>query len=237
MAMTIAKQPFCAHEKLIISVVHGLTDHERCTAIMVGSTVLLSVYMPHSGRDIEALETVRGTPTEAIKAVAVDFFVGGDLNIEFRLMVILKAWTVSNDTGCTGLSAEEAATIQSALRKLRWLQLLQDFDCTVTSTWTNNEDNRKFHTWRAWGSRARKEPLDFIMGPKDLRSSTWYLNLVMLRTCDHFRVITELKTKKCVKGWAGWTPAAEVVLCPRSDLSQAVLRDAKRDWSFCVTGW
>ena len=26
-------------------------DHERCTAIMVGSTMLLSVYMPHSDRD------------------------------------------------------------------------------------------------------------------------------------------------------------------------------------------
>ena len=29
-------------------------------------------------------------------------------------------------------------------KKLRWLQLLQDFNYTVTSTWTNNEDNREF---------------------------------------------------------------------------------------------
>ena len=28
-------------------------DHERCTAIMVGSTMLLSVFVPHSGRDEE----------------------------------------------------------------------------------------------------------------------------------------------------------------------------------------
>ena len=42
----------------------------------------------------------------------------------------------------------------------------------------------------------------------------------------------ELKTKKCVKGWAGWTPASEaekakfqeLVLCPRSDHSDAALR-------------
>ena len=35
---------------------------------------------------------------------------GGDLNIEFRLentlLVTFKAWTVSNGTGCTGLSVE-----------------------------------------------------------------------------------------------------------------------------------
>ena len=51
--------------------------------------MLLSVYLPHSGRDekdyIEALETVRCTLTEERKAAAVDFFLGGDLSIEFRL--------------------------------------------------------------------------------------------------------------------------------------------------------
>ena len=60
--------------------------------------MLLSVCMPHSGRDedhIEALETVRSTLTEGKKARAVDFFIGGDLNIEFR--AIFTAWT-SNGT-------------------------------------------------------------------------------------------------------------------------------------------
>ena len=76
----------------------------------------------------------------------------------------------------------------------------EDFNCTVTSTWTNNENHREFHTWRAWGSRARKKQLDFFMGPKDIRSTTWYLNSVRFRTWDHFPVITkiegrELKTK------------------------------------------
>ena len=45
--------------------------------------------MPHSGRDeedyIEALETVRATLTEGRKAGAIDFFIGGDINIESRL--------------------------------------------------------------------------------------------------------------------------------------------------------
>ena len=63
-------------------------DHERCTAIMVGSTMLLSVNMPHSGHEedcIKALETVRDTLTKSRAAGATDFFIGGDLNIKFGL--------------------------------------------------------------------------------------------------------------------------------------------------------
>ena len=45
----------------------------------------------------------------------------------------------------------------------------------------------------------------------------------------------ELKTEKCVKGWAGWTPVSEaektkfqeLVLCPRSDQNGAVTCDAE----------
>ena len=53
-------------------------DNERCTAILVGSTMLLSVYMPHSVRDdldhIEALESVRATPMEGKRMGAVQLF-------------------------------------------------------------------------------------------------------------------------------------------------------------------
>ena len=48
--------------------------------------MLLSVYMLHSGRDvvdyIEALESVRAALMEGKRMGAVDFFIGGDLNIE-----------------------------------------------------------------------------------------------------------------------------------------------------------
>ena len=64
-------------------------DHERCTAVMAGSTMLLSVQMPHSGRDeedyIQAVETVRATLIEGTRAAAVDFFSGGDRNIGLGL--------------------------------------------------------------------------------------------------------------------------------------------------------
>ena len=80
------------------------------------------------------------------------------------------------------------------------------------------------------GVSGLKKQLDYIMGPKDICSTTWYLNKVRLRTRDHFPMISrveehELRTKIGVKEWAGWISESEVekvkfqelVLCPRSD--------------------
>ena len=150
--------------------------------------MLLSVNMPHSGRDevdhVEALESVRATLTEGKRAGAVGFFIGGDLNIEPRPDI-----ADFERQGLDGPSAKEAVRIPSLIGKLKLLQLLGDFNCNVTSIWTNNEDNREFHT-------------------KGVRSATWYLNRVRLRTWDFFPVFTkiegrELKTKRRIKGWAG----------------------------------
>ena len=64
-------------------------DHERCTASIVGSTMLLSVFMTLSGRDeedhIKALVTVRDTLTEAGRREPKISLLAGNLNIEFRL--------------------------------------------------------------------------------------------------------------------------------------------------------
>ena len=39
--------------------------------------------------------------------------------------------------------------------------------------------------WRAWDFRICRKQLGCIMGPKDIRSTTWYQNKVRLRTWDH----------------------------------------------------
>ena len=59
--------------------------------------------------------------------------------------------------------------------KLRWLQPLTDYNCTVTSTWVDADDPGECRTWWAWGSRIRKKQIDYTMGPRDHRSKTWYL--------------------------------------------------------------
>ena len=78
------------------------------------------------------------------------------------------------------------------------------------------------------------EDHDYVIGPKNLRSVTCYLKQVRICTWDHFLVITrvegrEIRTKKRVNGWAGWTPVSEgeavkfqeLVLCPRGESDKA----------------
>ena len=54
-------------------------DHQRYTAILVRSSMLLTVYMPHSGHDdedyIATLEAVRSIMNEGKKMEAVDVYI------------------------------------------------------------------------------------------------------------------------------------------------------------------
>ena len=96
------------------------------------------------------------------------FFIGGNINIELKLepddedLQGLDGidWYGIYGPECLG-GGEDVVTYE---KKLWWLQLLRDFDCTVTSTWVNAENLGECHTWRAWGSRVRKKQLDFFCG-------------------------------------------------------------------------
>ena len=81
-------------------------------------------------------------------------------------------------------------------KKLRWLHLLREFGCVVTSTRAEGRSPDECYTWRAWGSRVRKKQLDYIMGPRDGIASTWYLNKARIRTWDHFPVVVKMWGKK-----------------------------------------
>ena len=51
-------------------------------------------------------------------------------------------WYAMYGPECEG-GGEDVTTYE---KKLRLLQLLMKFNCTVTSTWTNNDDDRGCHT-------------------------------------------------------------------------------------------
>ena len=58
-------------------------SYERCTAILVGTTTILSVCMRHKGYDEE--NYIVSVMNEGKEMGAVDFFVGGDRNRELEL--------------------------------------------------------------------------------------------------------------------------------------------------------
>ena len=71
MVVIMVEQPFCAHEE-VNHFPRSCVDHERCTTILVGSSILLSCQLPHSGRDeedqVEALGAARNVMTEGTMA-------------------------------------------------------------------------------------------------------------------------------------------------------------------------
>ena len=184
--------------------------------ILVGAMMILSVYLPHSGFDEEdhfaTLEAVRNIMDEEKKLGAVDFFIGGDINIELKLEPgdeDLQGLDGIDWYGIYGPKCEDVVTYE---KKLWWPQLLRDFDCTVTSTWVDAENLAECHTWRAWGSRVRKKQLDYVMVPRDLVVKTWYLNKTRIRTWDHYPVVVkiegrEMRVRKGKKEWAGLDPS------------------------------
>ena len=65
----------------------GQLGHTRCTAVLVGSMMILSLYVPHGGYDEEDYIT----EVEVVKIImeeemgAKDCFIGGDINVELKL--------------------------------------------------------------------------------------------------------------------------------------------------------
>ena len=205
----MGEQPFCAHEKSTSFVAHALTMRDappswwdrRCCSLFFCRTV---VAMRRTTS--RPLGVLRNIMTE-VRKTGTDFCIGGDINIEITLETLAKTSggsTVLNGIVFMDPNAEVAVRMSSLTKNLRWLQLLKEFNCTVTSTWVDNDDRGDYHTWRAWGSRGREKQLDYIMGPRDLQSTTWFLNKVRLRTWDHFPVVLKIDGTDVKAGRAGF---------------------------------
>ena len=126
--------------------------HQRCTANLVGCSMLLSVHMP-------TVDTMR--KTTGLETPGEDF--QGHDGID---------WYGVYGTDCRG-GGENVTTGE----RIRWQQSLKESNCTVTSTRANSDSRGVCHTWRAWGSQKQ---IDLFMGRRDLYSSTRYLNKIGL---------------------------------------------------------
>ena len=174
----MVEQPFCARERSSKFVAHGLTM--RCTAILVGSSMLLSGFC----RTVAAMRRTTLRHSKGRMAGAFDFYIGGNINIE------MKAWKHGRGPSierydmsgpeCRGGGEDVTTYDNTMVTAAEGVQLHSDHHLDA--------DSGEYHTWRAWRSRIRKKQVDYVMGPRDLRSATWYLNKVSLRTQDHFPV-------------------------------------------------
>ena len=113
------------------------------------------------GRDdedyIEALGAVRNIMTEGRKTGAVDFYIGGDINIQMKPGNTGEdLWELDSIDwyGMYGPECRGGGEGVTTCEKMRWLPLLEGFNCTVTIAWAKDYRGEK-HTWRAWGFRVR----------------------------------------------------------------------------------
>ena len=123
----------------------------------------------------------------------MDFLVGRDLNVEPKLEfgrgeflgLDCYDWCGPHEIECRG-GGEELVTF---MKKLRWSQLLRDFDCVVTSTWASCDAREELHT-RGWGPGGKNRLI--ILWDRVIFSSTFntlYLNKARLRAWDHHPVV------------------------------------------------
>ena len=126
-------------------------SHERVTAILVGSMMILSVYMLHSGCDEEdyimMIEAVRDIMSEGKSMGTVDYFIGGDLKIELKLETDHEDLQGLDGIDWYGIYGPECRggdeDVISYEKKLRWLPLLREIGCVVTSTWVEGRLHRR----------------------------------------------------------------------------------------------
>ena len=96
------------------------------------------------------------------KMGAVDVYIWRETNSELKLETLGDQGLDSIEwLECMDLNTEEAGRSHHIREKWKWLQLLKDFNCAVTSTWSNTHNHGEFHTRRGWGSRVRKKQIDY----------------------------------------------------------------------------
>ena len=125
--------------------------------------LILSVYLPRGGYDEENYVATLGVRiiTEEGTATGAKDFIGGDINIELKLGAGSDEFEGLDSIGWYGLhgpacrgGGEDEVTCD---KKIRWLQQVNDFNCTVTGPWVDAHDPGDCHTWRGWGSRVCKK--------------------------------------------------------------------------------
>ena len=190
-ATLLAPEQFCTIKR-------SWKSEERCTAI-------LSVHAPDSKKSLEMNEECISRMVEVLRegreGGARDFRITGDFNVEWCLMC-----TDENDN-------EELTKMYGPLcwqgydkdpggfKKNMWYVIMEEFDCKVSSTWSECGEGRAeaFHT-QALSSPDKKEEishLDHKIGPMRRNDEIYIHNAVRLwATWDHYPIFMRDNKKR-----------------------------------------
>ena len=146
---------------------------ERCTAILFGTTRVMAVYAPDSGKDWS--RTRPASPASSASSVKGE---------ERRCQKVLYHWRTQRGTGDYVYRRERHRELNEiygpfcwqvydndpgGYKKIMWYSIMKEFNCKVSSTWSNDDrakDAVFTHRKQDDGGQGKLSQLDSIIGPK-----------------------------------------------------------------------
>ena len=139
---------------------------ERCAAVLFGAVLVKAVYAPDCKKDLDVCETlivcVTSILREGRRAGAKDFYIIGDLNVELGLLC-----TDEDDEMYGLLCWQGGENDHGGFKKLIWYGIMKEFNCKVTSTWSNcGREKGLAFTHQQFGEKGKEiiAQLDYIVG-------------------------------------------------------------------------
>ena len=113
---------------------------ERCTAIPVGTTVVMAENAPDSSKSLEMFEdcisSVFKVLQEGRRWGATEFLITSDLDVELGMMCADEN-DIEELMGIYGpLCRQEYDKEPGGFKKMMWCEITKEFDCKASSTWS-----------------------------------------------------------------------------------------------------
>ena len=150
--------------------------HGHCYRWEEYANELGAVYVLDSHKDLHVRETFVEDVTKVLwegrRAGAKTFYIAGDVHVELGLLCTDDDDVRSrNSTRCTARYAgKDVQMTKEASRSLMWYEIMKEFKCKATSTWSSCDDETEMaFTHRQFGKdgNGRTSQLDHILGAHD----------------------------------------------------------------------
>ena len=113
---------------------------ERCTAVLFGTTVVMAVYAPDCGKDLEVYETcilnVTKVLREGRRGGAKELHITEDLNVALGLLSTDEDDNEELNEMYGSLCWQGCENDHGGFKKPMWYRIMKKFSCKAASTWS-----------------------------------------------------------------------------------------------------
>ena len=136
---------------------------ERCTVDLIDDTLVMTVYAPDAGKDLEQYEacisSVLKVLREGRRGGAKKFFIAGDLNVELGMMCTDESDNEKLNEMYGPLCWHEFKHDPGHYKLIMWYSIMKEFNCKVSSTWSRAKVKEEAFTHRQQGDAEKKKEI------------------------------------------------------------------------------